>query len=100
MPVSGSEPCLIDFDRCALGAAFEPRYHPTFVTFPKSLVDFFGDRAKSLLEIELDCPCVATIQAMVILSSHEIGNGKDARGWLYSGISCLMLRYWTTIDIS
>ncbi|KAJ5605747.1 hypothetical protein N7510_008528 [Penicillium lagena] len=72
---------------CALGAAFEPRYHPTFVTFPKSLVDFFGDRAKSLLEIELDCPCVATIQAMVILSSHEIGNGKDARGWLYSGMA-------------
>ena len=49
-------------------------------------MEFFGDRAKSLLEIELDCPCVATIQAMVILSSHEIGNGTDARGWLYSGI--------------
>lgn len=22
---------------------------------------------------------------MIILSGHEIGNGKDARGWLYSG---------------
>ncbi|KAJ5946850.1 hypothetical protein N7454_003689 [Penicillium verhagenii] len=68
---------------CAIGSAFESRYHPTFVTFPKTLVEFFGDRAKSLLEIELDSPCVATVQALVILSNHEIGNGKNARGWLY-----------------
>jgi hypothetical protein len=73
--------------RCALGSAFESRYHPTFLTFPKTLVEFFGDRAKSILETELDSPCVATIQAMVILSSHEIGNGNNARGWLYSGKS-------------
>ncbi|KAJ5217927.1 uncharacterized protein N7498_000026 [Penicillium cinerascens] len=69
---------------CALGSAFEPRYHPTIITFPKTLVEFFGDRSKSILETELDSPCVATVQAMVILSSHEVGNGKDARGWLYS----------------
>lgn len=49
-------------------------------------MDFFGDRAKELLDLELDCPCVATVQALVILSSHEIGNGNDARGWLYSGM--------------
>ncbi|PWY65416.1 hypothetical protein BO83DRAFT_367912 [Aspergillus eucalypticola CBS 122712] len=77
---------------CALGSAFEPRYHPTIVTFPKTLVDFFGDRAKSRLETELDSPSVATIQAMVILSSHEIGNGKDTRGLLYSG-SALRLAF-------
>ncbi|KAJ5109282.1 hypothetical protein N7456_005957, partial [Penicillium angulare] len=77
---------------CALGSAFECRYHPTFITFPKTLVEFFGDRAKSILEVELDSPCVATIQALVILSSHEIGNGKDARGWLYSG-SALRLAF-------
>ncbi|RHZ61380.1 hypothetical protein CDV55_101702 [Aspergillus turcosus] len=71
---------------CALGSAFETRYHPTIITFPKTLAEFFGDRAKSILETELDSPCVATIQAMVILSSHEIGNGQDARGWLYSGM--------------
>lgn len=71
--------------RCCLGAAFESRHHPTFVTFPKSLSDFFADRAKALLEIELDCPCVATVQAMVVLSSHDIGCKRDARGWLYSG---------------
>ncbi|CAM1510981.1 Fc.00g084940.m01.CDS01 [Cosmosporella sp. VM-42] len=72
---------------CALGAAFEGRHHPTFVTFPKSLADFFADRAKALLEIELDCPCVATVQAMVVLSSHDIGCKRDARGWLYSGMA-------------
>ncbi|KAL2824866.1 fungal-specific transcription factor domain-containing protein [Aspergillus cavernicola] len=72
---------------CALGSAFESRFHPTFVTFPKTLVDFFGDRAKLFLDLELDCPCVATVQAMVLLSSHEIGNGKEERGWLYSGMA-------------
>ncbi|RSL85791.1 hypothetical protein CEP51_003142 [Fusarium floridanum] len=72
---------------CSLGAAFESRHHPTFVTFPKSLSDFFADRAKALLEIELDCPCLATVQAMVVLSSHDIGCKRDARGWLYSGMA-------------
>ncbi|KAI1262918.1 fungal-specific transcription factor domain-containing protein [Xylariaceae sp. FL1019] len=72
---------------CALGAAFEPRYHPTFITFPRSLSDFFADRAKALLDIELDCPCVATVQAMIVLSGHDIGCKRDARGWLYSGMA-------------
>ncbi|KAJ5975042.1 hypothetical protein N7481_008749 [Penicillium waksmanii] len=72
---------------CAIGCAFETRFHPGFVTFPKTLVDFFGDRAQSLLESELDFPSVATVQAMIILSSHEIGNGMDSRGWLYSGMA-------------
>ncbi|KAL4909505.1 hypothetical protein BDW74DRAFT_174707 [Aspergillus multicolor] len=72
---------------CALGASFETRYHPDFVTFPKSLVDFFGDRAKALLEVELDYACIATVQALVICSSLEVGSGREARGWLYSGMA-------------
>ncbi|CAI7601202.1 unnamed protein product [Penicillium manginii] len=72
---------------CAIGSAFEARYHPTFITFPKSLADFFADRAKALLEIELDTPCVATVQALVLLSCHEGASNRDARGWLYSGMS-------------
>ncbi|CAG8925675.1 unnamed protein product [Penicillium salamii] len=72
---------------CSLGAAFETRYHPSFVTFPKSLGEFLGDRAKTLLETELDTPSVATVQALVILSSYEIGVGSDTRGWLYSGMA-------------
>jgi hypothetical protein len=71
--------------RCCLGAAFEPRYHPNFITYPKSVSDFFADRAKTLLDIELDSPCLATVQAMVVLSGHDIGCKRDARGWLYSG---------------
>ncbi|KAJ0420937.1 hypothetical protein BJY00DRAFT_323516 [Aspergillus carlsbadensis] len=72
---------------CALGACFEARYHPGFVTFPKSLVEFFGERAKALLEMELDSPSIATVQALVILSNLETGVGRDARGWLYSGMA-------------
>ncbi|KAF5004621.1 hypothetical protein FDECE_8896 [Fusarium decemcellulare] len=73
---------------CAVGAAFDARYHPAFVTFPRSLAEFFADRAKALLEIELDSPAsVATIQTLIILSAHENGNGRDARGWLYSGMA-------------
>ncbi|OBR08500.1 Fungal specific transcription factor [Colletotrichum higginsianum IMI 349063] len=70
---------------CCLGAAFEPRYHPNFVTFPKSLPIFFAARAMVLLEIELDSPSVSTVQTMVVLSSHEIGANRDSRGWLCSG---------------
>ncbi|KAJ5380245.1 fungal-specific transcription factor domain-containing protein [Penicillium cataractarum] len=72
---------------CCLGAAFEPRYHPNFITYPKSVSDFFADRAKTLLDIELDSPCLATVQAMVVLSGHDIGCKRDARGWLYSGMA-------------
>ncbi|KAJ5934276.1 fungal-specific transcription factor domain-containing protein [Penicillium verhagenii] len=72
---------------CCLGAAFEPRYHPNFVTYPRSVSDFFADRAKTLLDIELDSPTVATVQAMVVLSGHDIGCKRDARGWLYSGMA-------------
>ncbi|KAJ5168261.1 uncharacterized protein N7482_003855 [Penicillium canariense] len=72
---------------CCLVAAFEPRYHPNFVTYPRSVSDFFADRAKILLDIELDSPCLATVQAMVVLSGHDIGCKRDARGWLYSGMA-------------
>lgn len=78
---------MLTQSRCAIGSAFEARYHPTFITFPKSLSEFFADRAKALLEIELDSPCVATVQALVILSCHEGSSNRDARGWLYSGMS-------------
>ncbi|CAI6095281.1 unnamed protein product [Clonostachys chloroleuca] len=72
---------------CALGAAFETRHHASIVTFPRSLAEFFAERAKSLLDAELDCPSVATVQALVVLSSHEIGSNKDSRGWLFCGMA-------------
>ena len=72
-------------DSYAVGAAFETRFHPDFLTFPKSLVDYLVDRARVFLEEELNFPSVATVQAMMILSCHEVGNGNRTRGWLYSG---------------
>ncbi|KAK1147804.1 hypothetical protein N8T08_000317 [Aspergillus melleus] len=77
----------LSYAMCALGAAYEPRYHPEFVTFPRSLAEFFGDRAKILLELELESPSIATIQGLVILSNHEALCTRDTRGWLYSGMA-------------
>lgn len=71
--------------RCALGAAFEERYHASFITFPKPLATFFADKSKILLDIELDSPSVSTVQTLVLLSLFEATNGNDARIWLYSG---------------
>ena len=77
---------------CSLGAAFESRHHPTFTTYPRSLADFFAARAKTLRGIELDAPCVATVQTLIVLSGHDIGCKRDSRGWLYSGSSLCMRR--------
>lgn len=70
-----------------MGAAYEPKYHPDLVTFPRSLSQFFGDRAKALLELEIENPSLATIQALVICSNYEASGTRDTRGWLYSGKS-------------
>lgn len=79
---------MLTYSRCAVGAAFEARYHPAFVTFPKSLVEYFVDRARRHLEAELDYPSIATLQAIAVLACHEVGNGNKGRGWLYSGKIC------------
>ena len=76
-------------ESCAIGAAFEGRYHQSFITFPKPLAEFFAEKSKVLLELELDSPCVSTVQALLLLSSHEAANGRDARMWLYSGVETL-----------
>ena len=85
--------------RCAIGASYEGRYHPKLVTFPRPLADFFAERAKILLEIELDSPSVATVQALLLLSSHEIGFQRTARSWLYGGKKCVQLRNYETAPL-
>ncbi|KAJ5110128.1 hypothetical protein N7532_002773 [Penicillium argentinense] len=77
---------LVD-SMCALGAAYVPKFHPELVTFPRSLSEFFGERARTLLECEFENPSLSTIQTLVILSHHEASNTKDTRGWLYSGMA-------------
>ncbi|PYI35654.1 hypothetical protein BP00DRAFT_477712 [Aspergillus indologenus CBS 114.80] len=78
---------------CAVGAAYEPRYHPSFVTFPRSLAEFFGDRAKVLLELELENPSLATVQALVILGggmamrlAFDLGLHLDMAPYVAKGI--------------
>ncbi|KAL3458350.1 fungal-specific transcription factor domain-containing protein [Aspergillus heterothallicus] len=72
---------------CAIGATYESKYHPDLVTFPRSLTEFFGDRARLLVESELESPSLATIQTLVILSAYEASCTRDTRGWLYSGMA-------------
>lgn len=47
--------------------------------------EFYSSRAKALLDIEMDSPTVATVQALVIMSATEAAFTRDSRGWLYSG---------------
>lgn len=52
---------------------------------PEPAAEFFSSRAKALLDIEMDSPTVATVQALVVMSASEAAFTRDARGWLYSG---------------
>jgi len=52
---------------------------------PEPVAEFFSSRAKILLEIEMDSPTIATVQALVIMSASEAAFTRDARGWIYSG---------------
>lgn len=71
-------------NRCAFGALYDGRRH---ADLPTPLAEFFMKRAQIWLEVELDSPRVATVQALVIMSSFEAAQTRDARGWLYSGMS-------------
>ncbi|KIW84801.1 hypothetical protein Z517_00189 [Fonsecaea pedrosoi CBS 271.37] len=41
---------------------------------------FFARRTKVLLDIEMDCPAMATVQAILVISSYEASSGRDSRG--------------------
>ncbi|KAJ3543095.1 hypothetical protein NM208_g3760 [Fusarium decemcellulare] len=69
---------------CAVGAGFGTRNHPDY---PAPLGEFFANRAKALLDLEIDHPKVATVQSLAILSSYEAAQTRDSRGWLFSGMS-------------
>lgn len=69
-------------NRCAVGACLTSR---TDLGMPEPAAEFFSMRAKTLLEIEMDSPTIATVQALVVMSASEAAFTRDARGWLYSG---------------
>ncbi|KFY09392.1 hypothetical protein V491_08223 [Pseudogymnoascus sp. VKM F-3775] len=54
---------------------------------PDAGAEFFNSRAKLLLQIEMDSPSIATVQALVIMSATEAACTRDSRGWLYSGMA-------------
>jgi hypothetical protein len=69
---------------CAIGANLTPRSRQGLLETDPEL---FSSRAKTLLEIEMDSPSVATVQALVIMSASEAAFTRDARGWIYSGMA-------------
>ncbi|EHK99394.1 putative Nitrogen assimilation transcription factor nit-4 [Glarea lozoyensis 74030] len=69
---------------CAIGANLTPKSRQGLL---ESDPELFSSRAKTLLEIEMDSPSVATVQALVIMSASEAAFTRDARGWIYSGMA-------------
>jgi hypothetical protein len=80
--------------RCAIGACLSTS---TLPNVPDPAPEFFSARAKALLEIEMDGPTVATVQALVVMSALEAAYTRDARGWLYSGKTAVRFKFWSTL---
>lgn len=71
-------------NRCAVGADLERKRHSLY---SGPLGEFFAKRANAVLELELEYPRIATVQALAILSSHEVAYTRDTRAWVFSGLS-------------
>ncbi|KAB5531369.1 fungal-specific transcription factor domain-containing protein [Coniochaeta sp. 2T2.1] len=69
---------------CAVGACLATS---DCLDLPQPAPEFFSARAKALLDVEMDSPTVATVQALVIMSASEAAFTRDARGFLYSGMA-------------
>ncbi|KAI9492146.1 fungal-specific transcription factor domain-containing protein [Zychaea mexicana] len=52
--------------------------------------DVFFERAKRLLDDYYDVPRISTVQALLLLATHQHGTMKYVRGWLYSGMAFRM----------
>jgi hypothetical protein len=52
--------------------------------------DIFFERARVLLEGEHDVSKVSTIQALLLMSSHQHGAMRSTRAWLYNGMVSLV----------
>ena len=75
---------MLIVDRYAIAAAHTDRSHPAV---PDTTDEFFAFRAKTYIEIEIDCPTIATAQALLVLSAHEAAHARESRGWIYSGMA-------------
>lgn len=52
--------------------------------------NYFGWHARNLLKEVFDSPTIQRIQSLTLLSSHEWGEGNNARSYLYIGIASRM----------
>ncbi|CVL06386.1 uncharacterized protein FMAN_03715 [Fusarium mangiferae] len=82
---------------CAIGACLA---NGEKLKVPEPAAEFFSARAKALLDVEMDSPTVATVQALVIMSATEAASTRDARGWLYSMATRLSADLGLHLDIS
>lgn len=57
---------------------------------PTQASKYYGEQARHLLKEVFDEPTVQRIQALVLLSSHEWGEGNSARSFVYVGIAARM----------
>ncbi|ORX45499.1 hypothetical protein DM01DRAFT_299698 [Hesseltinella vesiculosa] len=57
---------------------------------PDTAGELFYERAKRLLDDDYDVPRISTVQALILLSSHQQGASRTARSWLYSGMAFRM----------
>lgn len=53
---------------------------------PDTAGDIYFERAEKLLDESYDLPSISTVQALLLLASHQHGRMKSARAWLYSGM--------------
>lgn len=67
---------------------------------PDTAGDIYFERAEKLLDDSYDLPSISTVQALLLLASHQHGRMKSAKAWLYSGMvrmtypSLIMTNHW------
>ncbi|KAG2182351.1 hypothetical protein INT43_007281, partial [Umbelopsis isabellina] len=59
-------------------------------TVPDTAGEIFYERARFLLDQKCDSVSTCTIQALLLLSSHQHGAMKSSRAWLYNGMAFRM----------
>ncbi|KAF7186627.1 Nitrogen assimilation transcription factor nirA [Pseudocercospora fuligena] len=69
---------------CAIGAAFDSASLQSTADPREPEAENFAQRAKILLDLEMDAPSVSSVQCLLLLSSHENAHQRMARSWLYS----------------
>ncbi|ORX62338.1 hypothetical protein DM01DRAFT_1315788 [Hesseltinella vesiculosa] len=57
---------------------------------PDTAGDAYFERARMLLDFEFDNFKIHTVQAILLMSSHQNGALKSIRGWIYSGMAFRM----------